>query len=53
LYRAAVDLNGAGYSSLGVATWANTAAVFAIDVAATNMAIGTTVSLYGIRSVNQ
>jgi hypothetical protein len=53
LFNSAIDLRNAGQTTWGVSTWANTAAVSAIEVAGTNLAIGTTATLYGVRSVGQ
>jgi hypothetical protein len=54
IMRNSCDLNGSGTASLNVGLWANTSAVNQIDIATNgNLTSGSTVTLYGIRSVGQ
>lgn len=54
IHRMAADQNGSGYSYLSVGLWRQTAAISSIYLQlVSNFAAGTTIALYGIRSVNQ
>ena len=55
LARGAADTNGAGTTSLITSLWRNTAAINGVLVATSNggMTTGSTVTLYGIRTVGQ
>jgi hypothetical protein len=54
LQRSAADLNGSGITELAVNLWQNTSAITEIDFSGTgNFVSGTTLNLYGIRTVGQ
>ena len=54
LFRSAADSNGSGQTMLGVAMRANTSAISYLDFGGANapLAIGSTITLYGIRAVS-
>jgi hypothetical protein len=54
LARTAVDLNGSGNARLNVGLWQGTAAISRVDIIPqTAFASGTTVKLFGIRTIGQ
>jgi hypothetical protein len=54
LIRAANDLNGSGITGLASCLWQNTSAISSIMLATNaNWVAGTTISLYGIRTIGQ
>lgn len=57
LSRYASDLNGSGYTGLRAGLWSNTAAITALEFSTFSgsnyFAAGTTITLYGVRSVGQ
>jgi hypothetical protein len=54
LTRTAVDLNGSGNTRLNAGLWRSTAAINRVDVyPGTTFSTGTTIELFGVRSVGQ
>ena len=56
LERGADDENGSGVTEMWVSLWRSTSAITSISLATpgqTNFASGTTIALYGVRTVNQ
>ena len=57
LTRYSSDLNGSGYTGLRTGLWSNTAAITALEFSTFSgsnyFAVGTTITLYGVRSVGQ
>jgi hypothetical protein len=55
LTRSAADLNGSGKTTLNVSLWRATAAITSLSIyaASANFATGTSINLYGIRTVGQ
>jgi hypothetical protein len=56
LVRSACDLNGSGNTNISVGVWTNTNAITTLNVATengSNLVSGSTVHLYGIRTVGQ
>lgn len=53
LTRSSVDLNGAGNTMAYANLFASTSPITMLQFSGTNLAVGTTVSIYGVRSVGQ